>query len=85
MILALSLAVVVAFAGGLLMGADYAKTRALRRLGLTRRSARLYREAASILADLAVTDRLDEVNVLAPQVRERVNKWLANHRKESNR
>lgn len=79
-------AVIVGFAGGLLVNmrqtAKQAIATHLRQLGLTKDAAKRYRDAAKILHDLTYVSDLEQlVPVLPAPMRKRVETWLAEHRK----
>jgi len=84
-LLLLAAAVIGAAAGWALHAATAGRrdtTAALARLGLTRNTARLYRQAIALLAGLAVTTDIDRVNILHPADRQRIERLLAEHDKE---
>jgi hypothetical protein len=81
--LLIALMVLCSVVGGFVLGVSYARGERYRELGLTRRTARLYREAVGILTGLVVIDDPEKVNVLDPDTRRQVHKWLAAHQEEA--
>lgn len=83
--LILALGILTAAAGGAIIGRTYTRHEHLTDLGLTPRSAHLYRQAADILTQLAQppADLNGDFNLLTEPTRRQVTSWLDAYRKDT--